>query len=291
MRSTMSGTLNSLFFLAVIAACSSSPTPVSSTPPVSQRKDTTVRETRSNFWTPQVRPGRWHYLIQDSSTVSISSDTNAQSRPIKSTTVYSISIDDSMTSLVLTGRVDSLFVDAPSPKTKVKTDTTRKPEFHVRLSKQSRLEITNDQKAPTCVGATNSPASRIGELVITLPLTPTQIGDKWADTLIVSSCHGKIPLIQTAMREYELVNPSSCQQQDAVEVRRTVSTTIAGASAESNSHLSANGSGTGSAILCVNRGTGTLLGSTGQSRLDLTVVTSRGTFPFTQITNTQIELR
>jgi hypothetical protein len=273
-----------------LVACSTSHPAAPTTPATIPHKDSVTSESKSSSWAPQFIGGKWRYFIRDSSVVSISNDTTVRPRPIESTMFYSISMADSANVLVLTSHVDSLFVNTRL-STKTNSDSGKFSESHMIFSKQGRIIDAVTPTGVTCTSASASPSPRTGELIIRLPASHVRVGDRWTDTSSTTSCHGRIPLAELAIQEYELLDLTSCQGRDAVKVRRVVSDTFTSSPAESSNHLSASGSGTASSIVCLQRDTGTLLESNGQSRLDLTVITTRGTFPFTQNTNTHIEIR
>jgi hypothetical protein len=275
-------------FLSV-EACSTSHQAVSSKPPIVMRRDSSSTGASVNSWAPGLLPGKWHYLIRDSSVVSINNDTTARVEPIESTAIYTVSVSESNDSLLFRAHVDSLLVNSRI-SSKSAGDTAKTLNFQGTISRQGELTSSGDTTATTCKGAGVAPSPRVSELLTVLPAHPAHVGDKWSDTVSTITCHGKIPLRQTAVREYELLDLSSCQR-GGVKVRRVVSDTFSGSSAESANHLSASGSGTASSLLCLDRSTGALFTSDGQSRLDLTVTTTRGIFPFTQRTSTHIETR
>jgi hypothetical protein len=239
---------------------------------------------------PLVATGSWHYLIHDSSTISINNDTTSRVLPIEAKTSYTVSIANTGNTLVLTAHVDSLFVNGKLSTQNADTENSSK--FRSILSNHGQLESHPGDTRMLCTGAVTSASSRISEITTAFPTSAARVGDKWADTISIRSCHGKIPLEQHAIRQFELIDYSSCEQHDGVKVRRDVTNTFTGASDETSSNrLSANGSGTASSILCLQRDTGILLESRGQSHLELTITTSRGTFPSTQNTTTNIELK
>ena len=276
-------------FIGAVQACSTNRSLPSSGLPTPKTTSNAPIETRNNTWSPQLGSGKRRYLIRDSSTISISNDTTARVEPIESTTIYTVSVTDSNNLLHLTGHIDSLLVNSRL-STKVRSDTSTATVSSGLISRQGHLMRVTDASSMTCSTGSLSSSSRLAELLIFLPPHPAKIGDKWSDTTSATACHGKIPLTQTAVREYELLDFSSCPA-ESVRVRRTVSNTFTGSSAESTNHLSASGSGTGSSVLCLERNTGALVSSDGQSRLELTVTTTRGVFPFTQNTTTHIEPR
>jgi hypothetical protein len=278
----------SIMAILAVANCSTGRAPASPRSSTPSRADSVPTHIHSSNWTPRFTTGTRRYFIRDSSVISISNDTTSQPIPIESTMIYSISATNVGDSLMLTSHIDSLRVSSRL-QANSNTDTGSASDFHTIFSKQGHLTTILDRARTGCTGANTSASTRIGELITSFPGVGLKVGDKWTDTTSITSCHGKIPLIQQAIREYELLDLSSCLQHDAVKVRRTVSDTFTGSSTESNNHLSASGSGTASAILCLQRDTGALIESNGKSRSDLIVVTTRGTFPFTQNVNTHIE--
>jgi hypothetical protein len=230
-------------------------------------------------------PATLHYLIRDSSLISIDNDTSARVEPIQALILYTISLADSSGLFVFSGRIDSLLLNSHIA-TKSTTNTNYQSAVHGVVSKRGRLPQPSVIPI-ACSSANSSPALRITELLIPLPTGSINVGEKWSDTLSTTICRGKFPLTDTAKQEYELLD-LSCSNGGA-RIHRIVVDTFTGSSTESTNYLSASGSGSGSSILCVERNTGELLESTGQSELRLTVTTTRGVFPFTQKTNTHIE--
>jgi len=282
---TLSSTLTGLVILA-IGACSTGRRPTPTTPLSAPHHDS-LPVASATGWTPRFSPGKWQYLIHDSSTISMTNDTTGYVEPIESTTIYTLSIADSGNVFALISRVDSVAVNSRLPMRKF-GDMTTPVELHGVLSRQGHFTAIGGGASTTCTGASISPATRLQELLITLPMGALRPGDKWSDTSSTTICHGKIPLTQTLVRNYELMEGWTCQP-GAVQVRRTVSDSLTGSSVETNNHLGASGVGTATSILCLDRNTGVLLESNSQSHLELTVTTSRGKFPFTQNTITHIE--
>src|SRR5689334_10625886 len=108
-------------FITMFLACSTNHSLPSSTPGTPAPTNSGAVEAPNNSWTPQISKGRWRYFIRDSSTISINNDTTARVEPIESTTIYTIAVVDSNNSLLVTGHVDSLFVNSHLP-TKAHTD-------------------------------------------------------------------------------------------------------------------------------------------------------------------------
>jgi len=274
---------------SMAVGCSSSkvrqPSPSTSV----SRNDSVVSAARSFGWKPEMNPGKWHYMIRDSAIISISNDSNAQTRPIESTSSYTLTVIDSGSFLALTTRMDSMVITTQQPSPRITSDTSH-PQLHTIISRQNRFRNA-PQQAIACTASTTSLSARLSELLIPLPVRPLNSHEKWTDSSTTIVCHGRIALTESRVAEYELIDSTSCEQPDAISVHRTVSSTFTGTSAEGKNHLTAGGSGTASATLCLQRDTGLLLTSSGEARLDLTATTSRGVFPFTQRTITIIQLR
>lgn len=277
------------FLQITLYGCSSSIKPVPGQSTTVPTKDSTKIIARSNSWNPEMKSGTWSYIIHDSSNVYINNDTTAEVRPINSISIYTISIADTARLLILSAHIDSIVI-TNQHSTKVLTDTSKSSALHTILSNRGHFSTSNET-ARTCAATNISILPRISELVIPLPPTQMNVGEKWTDTTTVTTCHGKIPLIETNIQEYELLDLTTCQQYDAITLHRTVSSSLSGSSVDRVNHLTASGTGIGSTTLCLQRNTGILLKSNGESRLDLTVTTIRGSFPFTQKTNTQVLLK
>jgi hypothetical protein len=204
---------------------------------------------------------------------------------------YSVNIVPAQDSFSVVGTVDSSTINSRLQTRALSTDSTNINEFHGALSTQGKLQSTVQLQSAGCSSTSNSTASRIYELILPYPKDTVRIGDKWSDTVSSTSCHGRTPLTQRTIREFEIKEFTTWHQRSAVEVQRLASITFAGASSETNTHLSASGSGSGEATLLIDRNTGALLESVAHTKSMLTIVTSRGEFPFTQVTSTHITTR
>ena len=271
----------------VFAACStksvSSATPAPT--PVHQREPT-IEENR---WSPQLATGAHQYLINDSSMVSITNDTTIQPLPIISTSIYSIAIAKGGQSFTMIGRVDSSMLSS-SLHTKNSADSTQSTEFKAFLSELNRMTSLPKQLV-TCAQGSNPAMTRVFDLIISYPTSDAKVGDKWTDTISTTTCHGKTLLLQTTVREFRLLAFTPWKQRDAVQLQRSNTMMFSSLSEKPDDHLTASGSGSGSAVIYAERRTGFLLQSDGTSQTKLTISTTRGTFPFTQSTNTHIQLK
>lgn len=291
MRQDIRATASILIF-SLMVACSTT-RPSVALPEVVRPAHTdssVIVDKRGTTWNPRIVSERRQYFMNDSSVVSISNDTTARTVPIESRAIYTITITDAKDQqYILALRVDSQTVN--NRPLKPIRDSSKVIQAQIKLGSDGRLINSEKELIQSCSAATVSPAVRMSEILLPFATTQLHLGDHWADTSTSMICHGKIPLMQKTVREYELVSFTNCAERSAVNVRRIVTSTFTVSSTDSTNHLSASGSGTGMSMMCVDRGTGALLESDGQSRLDLTITTSRGTFPFTQNTATHIKLR
>jgi hypothetical protein len=253
---------------------------------------TPVTTMEAESWTPQIVSGRYEYFISDTSFVSINNDTSQQVLPIETTTNYTLTIGGTAgDSFSISGKVDSATVNSRL-RTKAQTgDTATVSELHAILTKRGELRLHIQQQSLSCSSSSNSIVSRIYELVIPHLLDKIKIGDKWTDTVSSTNCHGKTPLTQQMIRQFEVQAFTTWHNRDAVQVKRLVNITFTGTSTEPNTHLQATGSGSGDAELFLDRKTALLLDSNGQTKSTVMIITSRGQFPFTQLTSTHITTR
>lgn len=271
---------------SALSACTPKHSQQPSPTPEPPHRPVSIAEADS--WSPKIMAGSQRFLIRDSSTVSISNDTTTQALPIESTMIYSIVITPSTDSFVLVGRVDSLTINSRLPTKRTSVDTGRAGEFRGTLIPHGQIQAVGQPQTTSCSSSSNSALTRIYELIVPFPKDKIRIGDKWSDTVSATTCHGKTPLTQQLIREFEVTGFNARQQQKLVMIQRKVFITFTGATTDTNTHLSASGSGSGEATLIVDQNSAELLQSDGRTQSTLTVTTSRGTFPFTQTTSTHI---
>ena len=263
--------------------------PPTSTPEPARSSPTLVQE---EFWTPQLMPGARQYLFQDSSIVSINNDSTSQPLLIQTSMNYDITIEPLADSFGISGRIDSVSVKSQVHPITNSSDSTKKLlELHETLSRNGNIHLRAHEKVTDCSMVSTSMISRIYEIVIPFPSSKLKLGDKWTDTVSTTSCHGRTPITQQTVRRFEVASFTTWRETSAVEIHRFAANTFTGSSMETNTHLSANGTGSSNATLFINRKTGSLLESNSQSNSILTIVTSRGQFPFTQLISTHIIAR
>ena len=272
--------------LLALSACTQGHSHPPTSSPELTHEATVVTEVES--WSPQITSGAYQYFLRDSSTVSINNDTSTRVLPIETTMIYSVIITPSVDSFLISGKVDSSTINSRLQTKVASRDSAKSDNFHGVLSKQGGLISSSKFHPESCLRSSNAAASRIYELILPHPEDRIKIGDKWTDTISSTNCHGRTPLIQQIIRKFEVKEFTTWHQQKAVEVRRVVAITFIGTSTETNTHLSASGSGFGEATLLIDRSTAALLESNSHTRSIFTIVTSRGEFPFTQLTSTYI---
>jgi len=247
--------------------------------------------TEAESWTPQITSGAHKYFVGDSSLVSINNDTTSRAVPIETTMHYSVAIGPIGDSFSISGTVDSSTVNSQLRVKPQLRDSTKVDEIHGVLTKQGRLQLASQEQLLSCSSSRATMTSRIYEFVIPYPKERFSIGDKWTDTVSSTNCHGRTPLTQQIIRQFQVKQFTTWHEHNAVEVQRQTSIIFAGASSEPNTHLQANGSGSSDAILFFDRKTALLLESNSRTKSTLTIVTTRGAFPFTQLTSTHIMIQ
>lgn len=204
---------------------------------------------------------------------------------------YSLAVKAIGDSFLIAGRYDSLRINSQLRAYVQDGDSATAAEVHGLLTKRSELELIPEHSTPVCSSSSNSMLSRIHELIIPYPAGKFEIGTIWSDTVSTRNCHGKTPFSQQMIRQFEVKSFTTWQGREVVEIQRLVSSTFTGISTGTNSHLQATGSGSGIATLILDRKTAVLLESNSQTKSSLTITTSRGEFPFTQLISTHIRIQ
>ena len=272
-----------------LSACSQQRPQTTSTNPQPTRQPATSIEAES--WTPRIISGSYTYLVNDSSIVSINNDTASRVLPIKTTMSYSIAIGTLGDSFSIFGKVDSSRVSSQIQTRAQIHDSMKIAEIHGILTSHGEIELSSPEQFMSCSSSSNSTATRVYELIVPYPKKQLNTGARWSDTVSTTNCHGKTPLTQQMIRQFQVKGFTIRHDREAVEIQRLTNTIFSGTSSESNTHLQASGSGSGDATLFLDRTTAVLLESDSQTKSSLTIVTSRGAFPFTQLTSTHITMQ
>lgn len=285
-RSSSQRFFSSVAAIAIFTGCSRNRMPEPVSKPGASRE--TVEASTQDSWLPTQVAGTIRYLIQDTASISISGD-STHTVPIQSSTLYSITLTSSNDSFVLTGRTESRSTNAHEHTSKSVADTATLLEFHAAVSRSGRVASLAGNNASTCGEGVDPVVTRIFELAVFYPARRLKVGDRWADTISVTTCRGKTSLVQKTIRQYELVQFETWRGHDTAKIQRSSSSVFTGASIDSKNHLSTSGSGSSETTIHTDRFTGSLLESDSQSHSMLSISTTRGTYPFSQTIATHVE--
>lgn len=263
-----------LLMLAIFASGCSTPMNKPGSPPVTPVSQSSHVPAQFR-WSPTTVPYTSQYRVDDSSTVSITNDSTGKEVLLISSTIYDLALKQD-------GKLSvDLHIDSAS------TDTTHwqtQSAAHAIATISLRGQIIDLRSTtPTsCKSGIDPEFARLSDLIIALPANPAAIGSQWADTSSTVICHGKIALLQRTIRNYKLLAELSQRNKPVIQLQRITMAQITGVPADSTTSITANGTGSSTATLLLDRDTGKLLESVGTSDLSLSVTTSRGIFPFQQ---------
>lgn len=272
-----------LLLLAGMTDCSRSV----GVPPVSPPSPTpdVAVTTRPTYWNPKPTGAPSHYLVIDSSIVSINNDTSNKHIPFVTTATYELTFRSQHDSFSVHIRTDSITILSSQSATNPRVSLL----FTAVMSPHGGLSQLEGESSTSCNRGLDPLAGRIFDLVTPLPRAPADTTTEWTDTTTAIICRGKTALKQFVIRRYRFLSDTTWNNKSAVKAHRATSITIEGTSPDSSNHTAATGSGSSEATLFLDRSTGELLKSDGQSQLVLTITTSRGSFPFKQSSSTHIE--
>ncbi len=254
------------------------------TPPVRPVPES-LNTSKEFHWYPTLLAHSSRYRVDDSSTVSITSDSTRKEVLLASSTIYSLALTQGK-KLTVDLRLDSISTDSTNSM-----PSQMQPKVHATATLSARGQIVDLHSTTpiSCQGGMDPRFVRLSELIILLPPNPVVIGNEWADTSTSIICHGRIALKQYVVRNYRLLSALSLQNRPVVQLQRTASVKTEGVPADSTNSIVTSGTGSSSTILFVDQDTGELLKSTGTSDLFLSVTTSRGIFPFQQHSKITVE--
>lgn len=241
-------------------------------------------------WLPHQTATAGQYVIEDSSTVSVNSD-SAQVSSINRKIAFTLTTQLIGNSTVLLARVDSFLVSSHTPTTGTTPDGGQLQMFETTLFSTGKVQKIDARPNTICVGGQDPVASRILDLTITYPKRKIKDGDKWADTTRITTCRGEVPLRQESTRQYEMLGRIISLTPAAVKIQRTTSTRFIGTGTSARNKIDVNGFGTSSTTFWVNEVNGSVLNSNGKSALTLNVSTVRGSYIFLQNIITNIKHR
>jgi hypothetical protein len=220
-------------------------------------------------WTLASKPHSVSFQIADSSIVSVNTDTTKKELPFISNSTYGLSV-----------------VPGSPPHIRLHIDSTSdgKKELDLTAIVSPHGQVTDLQAihSASCRGGINPRFVRLFDLFASPPSTSIAAGSHWTDTSIVVVCHGRTPLRQQIIHSYTLIGESSWRERHILEIQRVTQIEIGEVQVDSQNPVTAKGSGAGLATLLIDPESGLVLQSSGTSDLSLSVITSRGMFPFRQ---------
>jgi hypothetical protein len=234
-------------------------------------------------WLPTAIPYSSRYRIDDSSTVSITNDSTGKEVLIISSAVYSLVLTQGE-KLTIDLHIDSASTDTAHRQTQPEPHTT------ATLSTQRQISDLRSTTSTSCRTGMDPRLARLFDLIIPFSPNPATIGSQWADTSSIIICQGKIAFRQHIIRNYKLLAELSQQNRPVIQLQRTTELEMEGVPTDSANLTTANGTGSSTATLLLDRDTGELLESVGTSNLSLSVITSRGIFPFRQHSKLKIKI-
>ena len=249
-----------------------------------------IKPSLQDEWMPKQAPGTRQYLIEDSSTTSISDDPTHTSSLQRATT-YSLSLVPLTDSFSFTAKVDSMSTNSASSPELSTLNKSFSQTVHGTFSNSGEISAVTTDASLSCQGGVDAAGMRVFELTQYYPKGTIKIGDKWADTISVISCRGKIILYQKIIRKYQLLELINWKKYPVAKIQRNVSTTLTGNSSESQNQLTAIGFGTGTILFYADRTNGFLRESKGYSESKFIITTSRGNYSFTQNVITHIKIQ
>ena len=249
-----------------------------------------LKPSMQDEWMPKQSPGTRQYLIEDSSTTLISDDPTHTSL-LQTATTYSLSLIALADSFSFTAKVDSMSTSlASSPGTST-VNKLFSQTVHGTFSNSGEISAVIGDAPSSCQGGVDAAGMRVFELAQYYPKRAIKIGDKWADTISVINCRGKITLRQIIIREYQLLELTNWKEYAVAKIQQNISTTATGTNPESQNHLITTGSGTGTVTFYADRTKGFLRESSGHSESKFIITTNRGSYPFTQNIITHIRIQ
>lgn len=267
--------------LGIMIACS--PT-LHTTPTRSPTKSSIAPQPERASWQLSHRAATLHYVVHDSSVLSISTDTIAKEIPFITTAFLQLVTSALGDSFQFNARIDSSSVRSEL-QTKSSVDTSL--QVSGIISHQGGIIQLHPTGISSCKVGIEPVFGRIAELFIRMP-PRIIIGSQWTDTSTAPICYGKTSLRQTSIRSYRLIADTTWQGDSALKVDRSTILSVSGLEADSSKHISATGIGSSTATLFLDRVTGEVLETLTRGIVTLTITSGRGTFPFRQISYTEV---
>ena len=276
-----------IFFLVIasaLTACSPTPRATSTPSPVTAKPASSPVPLS---WHPSRQPSLLRYTLQDSSVLSISSDSTTKQIPFITTAFLQLMISSIGDSFTFSGRSDSVLVHSELQKT---TPIDTMLRIFGTISRQGAITQVQSPANSLCKIGIEPAIARITSLLVKIPET-ISINSRWTDSSTTIICHGKTALRQTVIRSYHVIADTIWGEHSALRVEDSTLLTISSVEGDSTNHIFATGNGLTATVLLLDANTGALLESSSHGSVLLTISTTRGTLPFRQFSFTRIRQR
>jgi DNA-binding cell septation regulator SpoVG len=267
--------------VASVAACAGSGSAVRP-PAAPQPRDTRSASHDASRWTPQRGTGAWTYQVTTDASVSLAGDTAGQNVPVHTDATYAVALSGTAPPLTLTGMIDSVTVRRGSRIPAPPVERSPIASFHGIVDADGAVEqlVSDAVDTTMCPGGVDPLMGAVRGLFVRTP-AELAAGSAWQDTVSTISCRERVPVTTTVVRAYRLDGSAYWQGVPALRVERT-STIVIQSAPQDSARLTVSGTGSGSATLLLDPGTGMLLESRGSSSASITVLTVGASLAFTQ---------
>lgn len=286
-------TRNTLLATSVaIAGCRSTtvPNPVLQPVVTAADKDTSTKST--NFWVlaPSYQPHTYHSITQ-TTVKEFSNSTNRQNM-IETTTIFTISLDQSRTPLIISGHIDTIRFHQQNQPSSESSPFTLPLLFDGELTPTAlTINVKNSQVTD---GICNpSIGSILGDLHAAITAYPLRLTPEftWRDSTLVTTCTtGGIPTTKKTIQSFRVVGEKAFNATRALLLQRLDSTYISGDGSQNNHQIHLEGNGTGTANLYINPTAAVTLGVQLSEKLEITITNSGRMRHFIQEVTQRVEL-
>lgn len=128
----------------------------------------------------------------------------------------------------------------------------------------------------------------VPQILIRFPENQLTIGSSWADSIVLSTCNGMMPITTTVITHYRIAGTANVEGQEALVIDRTEQRTSRGGGSKEQHQVTLEGSSTGVSQVWIDSTTGRLLKSTADATGMVAVTASGRTQTFNQRIRTVI---
>jgi len=264
-----------------IAGCRSTavPNPVLQPAVIATASDTSTRST----WvlTPDHQPHTYHSVSQVT-VKELSNSTNLQNT-IETTTIFTISLNQSHTPLTISGHIDTVKIHRQNQSSTENSPFSLPLFFEGELNPLTlTVSIKNPEVTDSCSPSISSILDDLHTLIISYPLRLAR-GFTWKDSTLVNTCttDGIVTKRKTT-QSFRVVGEKVFNTTRGLLLQRLDSTHISGDGSEHNHQIHIEGTGTGIANIYINPITTAALGAELVEKLEIAVTNSGKTRHFIQ---------